>query len=162
MIVFLSKKRKKKGSVMSNKTRIAPTMTILEEKFKNDVNPQWITFHMTHILLYSMYYSGLCKSKRDVCAFFWKIAVRSRKVVSQSVCMYVCMDGCMCVVTRLEPYSRNVQTWNFVRMFRMNRFCVVFFKFLISRLISPLTRKMGFSVGTHLKAEKWPKSINFF
>ena len=100
MIVFLSKKRKKKGSVMSNKTRIAPTMTILEEKFKNDVNPQWITFHMTHILLYSMYYSGLCKSKRDVCAFFWKIAVRSRKVVSQSVCMYVCMYVCVCVLYR--------------------------------------------------------------
>ena len=79
---------------MSNKTRIAPTMTILEEKFKNDVNPQWITFHMTHILLYSMYYSGLCKSKRDVCAFFGKIAVRSRKVVSQSVCMDVCMYVC--------------------------------------------------------------------
>ena len=57
---------------MSNKTRIAPTMTILEEKFKNDVNPQWIPFHMTHILLYSMYYSGLCKSKSDVSAFLKK------------------------------------------------------------------------------------------
>ena len=92
---------------------------------------------------------------------FWK----NRSQISQSsfsVRMYVCMDVCMYVVTRLQPHSRNVQTWNFVRMFKMNRFCVVFFKFLISRLISPLTRKMGFSVGTHLKAEKWPKLINFF
>ena len=49
---------------------------------------------MTHTLLYSMYYTSLCKSKRDVSAFFKKIAVRSRTVVSPSVRMYVCMYVC--------------------------------------------------------------------
>ena len=102
---------------------------------------------MTHTLLHLMNYSGLCKNKRDVCAFFL-IAWQNTQKVSLCVCMYV-------VGTRLQPSSRNVKTWNFVRMFKRNLYRVIFFfKFLISRLISPLTRKIGFSVGTHLKAKK--------
>ena len=87
------KKEEEKGvGDVKKKSRIAPTITILEENFKNDMNPQWITFHMTHTLLYSMYYSGLCKSKMDVSAFKKKsLSDLAQLFLSPYVCMYVCV-----------------------------------------------------------------------
>ena len=73
------------------------------------------------------------------------------------MCAYVC---CRIRAPALLTQCRDL---NFLRMFKVYQFCIIFFfNFFKISLNLAVNKKIGFSAGTHLKAEIWPKSIFFF